>query len=152
MEDKYYFQNCQKIVLFKNNDTEVLLARRRGENDYDGVYSFVGGKMETSDVSLIEGMRREKCEEIGSEVKIKIYPDFNTMEYFIKKSGDYMVLPHYYAEYVSGEIILLKEEYSDFKWILVKDLDSFEPKIGTILGVVKRLLKLSEIKGEGVLL
>lgn len=46
--DKYFFQNCQKVVVFKDNNTKVLLAKRKGENDYDGIYSFVDGKMETS--------------------------------------------------------------------------------------------------------
>ena len=57
MDGKYAFANCQKIVLFRNDNKEVLLARRRGENDYDGIYSFVGGKMETTDSGIVEGLR-----------------------------------------------------------------------------------------------
>ncbi len=62
--EKYNFQYCQKIVVFRNNNTEVLLAKRKGENDYDGTFSFIGGKMETTDNNPVEGMRREKNEEV----------------------------------------------------------------------------------------
>jgi len=41
----------------------VLLAKRAGEADYDGTWSFIGGKMETTDATLVAGMQREKNEE-----------------------------------------------------------------------------------------
>lgn len=139
--DKYSFQNCQKIVVFSADNKEVLLAKRKGENDYDGVFSFIGGKMETSDLSLIEGMRREKGEEIGNNCKIKIYPLFSTNNYFIKKDGNHMILPHYYAQFVKGEINL-NSEYSEYKWVPVHELENFEPKIPNIPEYAKRLLTL----------
>lgn len=45
------------------------MAKRKGKNDYDGTYSFVGGKMETSDNGILEGLKREKNEEIGRDNK-----------------------------------------------------------------------------------
>lgn len=145
--DKYGFQNCQKIVVFRKNNTEVLLARRKGENDFDGVYSFIGGKMETTDGGILDGLKREKDEEVGENFKIKIYPIFNTMNYFIKKDGNFMVLPHYYARYESGEI-KLNEEYSYYKWVEVEKLAEFEPKIPTVEIMAKNLLRLIKIIKE----
>jgi ADP-ribose pyrophosphatase YjhB (NUDIX family) len=148
MDPKYAFQNCQKIVLFRKNNTEVLLAKRKGENDFDGIYSFVGGKMEITDGGILEGLKREKNEEIGENIKIKIWPVFNTMNYFVKKDGSHMVLPHYYARYESGEI-KLNDEYEDYKWVEVSKLADFEPKIETVELMVKNLLRLvSLIKEE----
>jgi ADP-ribose pyrophosphatase YjhB (NUDIX family) len=148
MDPKYAFQNCQKIVLFRKNNTEVLLAKRKGENDYDGIYSFVGGKMEIIDGGILEGLKREKNEEIGNDIKIKIWPVFNTMNFFVKKDGSHMVLPHYYARYESGEI-KLNEEYSDYKWVEVSKLADFELKIETVELMVKNLLRLvNSIKEE----
>lgn len=142
--DKYLFQNCQKIVVFKDNNTKVLLAKRRGENDFDGVYSFIGGKMEITDKSITEGIQREKNEEVGTNFKIKLYPTFNSMAYFVKKDGSYMVLPHYYAQFLNGEI-KLSDEYADFKWIPINELNNFEPKIPNIFPIVQELLKLTSI-------
>jgi hypothetical protein len=58
-----------------------------------------------------------------------------------------MVLPHYYAKYISGEININKE-YSEYKWVLVSELDTFEPKIPNIPEYVQRLLKLLPLMDE----
>ena len=145
--DKYSFQNCQKIVVFRDNNTKVLLAKRKGENDYDGIYSFVGGKMEITDKGILEGLKREKNEEIGENIKIKIWSIFNTMNYFVKKDGSFMILPHYYARYESGEV-QLNDEYEDYKWVEIEKLAEFEPKIPTVEPMIKNLLRLVEIIKE----
>jgi ADP-ribose pyrophosphatase YjhB (NUDIX family) len=145
--DKYGFQNCQKIVVFRNDNKEVLLAKRIGENDFDQVYSFIGGKMEITDGGILEGLKREKNEEIGTEAKIKIWTVFNTMNYFVKKDGNSMVLPHYYARWNGGEI-KINEEYSDYKWVEVEKLSEFEPKIPTVGPMVENILRIVELIKE----
>lgn len=142
--NKFNFLYCQKIVVFSKDLESVLLCKRKGENDYDGVYSFIGGKMEVSDGSFIKGLMREKNEEVGENFKIEIYTGFTTNVLFTKKSGDLMVLPHYYAEHIEGEIIL-NEEYSDYRWIKIKDLKNFNPIIPTIPDIVNELVRLKEI-------
>ena len=67
MSSTLLFQYCQKLVVLSTDKQSVLLAQRKGEADYDGVFSFIGGKLETTDESLLAGMRREKNEEIGPE-------------------------------------------------------------------------------------
>ncbi len=143
MSDPTLFQYCQKIVLFRNGNQEVLLARRKGENDFDGVYSFIGGKLETSDGGFLEGLHREKDEEIGHSVRVRIALDFSYNLYFVKNSGHHMILPHFYAEYLGGEIVL-NNEYDDYKWVKISELKEFEPKIKNIPDVVSRLIELNE--------
>jgi len=109
----------------------VLLAKRKGEADYDGVYSFIGGKMETTDEGLLAGMKREKDEEIGQAAKINVLPDETFNLFFRKKDGNTMVLPHIASIYVSGEIEL-NDEYSDYRWVPLVDIDGFEPKVPNI--------------------
>jgi len=146
MNDTLNFQYCQKIVLLRNDDSEVLLARRKGEADYDGTYSLIGGKLETTDGGLVEGLRREKTEEIGPDVQMRICPLLSYNVYFVKKAGNAMVLPHYYAEYQSGEI-RLNDEYSDYRWVPLAELAALEPKIANIPDMVawaKRIKKVLE--------
>lgn len=143
--DKTLFQVCQKIVIFRNNDSEILLARRHGEADLKGIFSFVGGKIETADGSIIAGLKREKDEELGVDFKIAIHPALNELFYYSKKDGNQMVLPHYYAEYRSGEIELNLGEYSEYRWVKLTELNNFEPKIQTINKVVADLLKIRPI-------
>ena len=139
-----HFQYCQKIVVYSKDGQRVLLCKRKGEADYDGDFSFIGGKMETTDGSIIEGLRREKNEEVGEDFKIKIFPAFSTNEFFVKKDGNAMVLPHYYAIHERGDITL-NEEYSEYQRVPLADINSFEPKIGTIPGCLDRLAILKEI-------
>ncbi|MCA9486513.1 NUDIX hydrolase [Candidatus Woesearchaeota archaeon] len=146
-EDETLFQYCQKLVIFSKDKTKILLCKRKGEADFDGIFSFPGGKMETSDASLENGVRREKREELGTKCRIKVFFDFVTNEFYVKKNGTSMVLPHYYGIFEEGEIEI-NEEYSEYKWVKLSELEEFEPKIQTIDGVVKRFLQISEVLEE----
>jgi len=126
---------------------EVLLCKRAGEADLDEVFSFPGGKMETTDESLIAGMQREKNEEIGVAAKIKLYPQFSTNLLYKKKDGNTVVLPHYLAIFKSGEIHI-NEEYSEYCWVKIQNLRSFEPKVSNIPDTVVTLLKLLPLVQE----
>lgn len=145
------FQYCQKLVIVSKDQTMVLLGRRKSEKDYNGVFSFFGGKMENTDTSILEGLRREKNEEIGSCCWIELYLEFSTNYTFQKQDGNYMIIPHYYAEFGGGKIMLCNE-YSEYKWLHVNRLDSFEPKIPTISEIVRKLLALSKMVGANDLM
>jgi len=142
MQNKTLFQLCQKIVVINEADQTVLLAKRHGEADFDGIYSLIGGKAETTDGGIVEGMQREKNEEIGADAKLSVYPYVSWDTYYTKKDGSGMFLPHYYASYVGGEIQLNADEYESYQWVEISDLADFEPKIDTILPAVEMLMKL----------
>lgn len=99
--------------------------------------------METTDKSILAGLQREKNEEVGTSFKIKIYPIYSINHFFIKKDGNRMIVPHYYAIYSSGEVNI-NEEYSEYKWVPITELKNFEPKIPTIPSVVDNFLKISK--------
>lgn len=136
MDSSTLFQYCQKLVILSRDKTQVLLACRRGEADYDGVYSFIGGKMETTDESILASMKREKDEEIGKSAKIAVLPHETYNLLFRKKDGNSMILPHIASVFVSGNIVI-SEEYSDYKWVPLNELESFQPKIDTIPALAK---------------
>jgi 8-oxo-dGTP pyrophosphatase MutT (NUDIX family) len=131
MDSSLFFQYCQKLVILSADKQSVLLAKRQGEADYDGVYSFIGGKMETTDKTLIDGMKREKNEEIGADAKVSIFPEESRNVLFRKKDGNSIILPHIAGIFQSGEIVL-SDEYSEYKWVAFSDLESLEPKIANI--------------------
>lgn len=154
--DTTKFQYCQKLVIFSRDMNKVLLAKRKGEADFDGVYSFIGGKMEITDKSIFNGIYREKCEEIGENNTISIYLDLIHHELFTKKSGDVMILPHYICIFEEGEIEL-NEEYSDYKWFDIRSISEIENIIPTVVTIVEKFLnfndilpKLSKIKLENI--
>lgn len=141
MSDPTHFQYCQKLFLVDESADSVLLARRRGEEDFDGIFSLIGGKMERSDVTTFAGISREKREEIGASAVVDVLINYSYNVTFVKNDGNAMVLPHYYARYMGGEI-LLNEEYSDFRWVALSELDTFSPMIDNIDHVGKTLLKI----------
>lgn len=144
MNPKYAFQYCQKIVLLSKDGKQLLLAKRKGEADYDGVYSCIGGKMEITDKSFLDGLKREKDEEIGAGAKIKVYPLSTYNFLYTKKDGNKMVLPYHLAYFVGGLIELNTNEYSDYKWIPIESLESFEPKIPNDVDALKWALEISK--------
>lgn len=135
------FQYCQKIVVLSKDKTKVLLCKRKGEADYDGVFSFIGGKMETTDTSIIEGIRREKNEEVGIDFKIQLLSTYSMNMLFHKSDGNAMILPHYLGIHEEGDI-QLNEEYSEYMWVHMDSLEAFEPKIPNIPDVIQGLLPL----------
>ncbi len=136
MNSTTLFQYCQKLIVLSEDKTKVLLAKRKGEADYDGVYSFIGGKMETTDKTILAGMKREKDEEIGQNARVAVLPDETYNLLFRKKDGNSMILPHIAGIFVAGNI-KPNEEYCEYKWVLIDNLKEFEPKIENIPELTK---------------
>jgi NADH pyrophosphatase NudC (nudix superfamily) len=145
--EQYHFQYCQKIMVFSKDRTQILLCKRKGEADYDGIFSAIGGKMEVTDESILAGLQREKNEEVGEDFKVRIYPTYSHNLLFRKKDGNSMILPYYMAIYESGEV-KLNEEYSEYRWVSLDELDAFEPKIDCIPEEVRFLKRLQVIQEE----
>lgn len=118
------------------------MARRKGEADYDSTFSFIGGKMETTDEDIIAGLVREKNEEIGKAAKVRVYMSATNNLLFRKKDGSSVILPHYLAQYTGGEIVLNPDEYSEFRWVAVENLPQLTPKIENIPELVAWALSL----------
>jgi 8-oxo-dGTP pyrophosphatase MutT (NUDIX family) len=132
MTSNLFFQYIQKLVIFSADQKNVLLAKRKGEADYDGTFSFIGGKMETTDDSLVAGMKREKDEEIGAGTKVRVLPNESYNVRFPKKDGSISICPHIAAVFISGDIALNTDEYSEYRWVALDELKAFEPKIQNI--------------------
>ena len=147
-ESKYSFQYCQKLVVFSEDWRSVLLARRKDEADYNGVFSFVGGKMDITDPSILGGLKREKNEEIGEQAGVTVYLDSTHNAFFRKSDGSSMILPHYLAHYVGGDIVLNESEYAEYRWVNLTELEAFEPKIPTIPEAVQWALNLKRHVGS----
>ena len=144
---QYNFQYCQKLVIYSKDESSVLLCKRKDEADFDGAFSFIGGKMENTDSGIIDGLQREKDEEVGKDFNIKVFPFFTTNIFFVKKDGSAMILPHFYAIHTAGDVVL-NEEYSEYAWVPLEDVDNFEPKINTISDVLHKMTILKKVIKE----
>jgi NADH pyrophosphatase NudC (nudix superfamily) len=147
MNDPTLYQVPQKVILFSKDRSAVFLARRKGEHDYNGIYTFIGGKLEKTDGEILRGLKREKDEEIGMNVKLLICPTSSYNVYYVKTDGNHTLVPHYYAEFQSGKITL-SDEYDDYKWVAVDEFSTFEPKIHNMTDIVEWALRLRSVLAE----
>jgi ADP-ribose pyrophosphatase YjhB (NUDIX family) len=149
MQEQYLFQFCQKVVVFSADKQSVLFARRKGEADFDEYWSFIGGKMETTDGDIVEAIRREKDEEVGADFRMRVAPMFSCYNvHYQKKSGVHMILPHYVAVHEGGNVVLNSDEYSDYKWVTFDELADLGPKVDNTPDVVKNAQRLLAVLGE----
>jgi 8-oxo-dGTP pyrophosphatase MutT (NUDIX family) len=148
LNDPTLFQYCPKLVLFSEDRQSVLLARRQGEADYDGTFTFVGGKTEATDGDLLAGLQREKNEEIGKAAQVDVCWRISCYQvWFQKQSGQSMVIPHHVALYRGGEIELNADEYAEYRWVPVAGLASFEPIVANIPDCVAAAQRLLPVLG-----
>lgn len=146
MNTQYLFQYCQKIVVFSADRKSVLFARRKGEADFDEYWSLIGGKLEVTDGGIVPGMKREKDEEVGEQFRIRVAPQVSCYNvHYQKKDGAHMILPHYIAVHVGGEVQLNEDEYSDYKWVPTTELEGFGPKVDNTGDVIKNALRILPI-------
>lgn len=149
MSEQYLFQFCQKLVVFSADKQAVLFARRKGEADFDEYWSLIGGKLETTDGGIVEGVRREKDEEVGSSFRMRVAPMFSCYNvHYQKKNGTHMILPHYVAIHQDGDVELNSDEYSDYKWVSLAELDEFGPRVDNTASVVRNAQRLLDVLGD----
>jgi 8-oxo-dGTP pyrophosphatase MutT (NUDIX family) len=142
------FHYCPKLIVFSEDKKSVLLARRFGEADYNGAYTFIGGKSETTDGGLLVGLQREKNEEIGPDAKLKVCYMMSCYQvWYTKKDGNSMVLPHHIAIYQGGEIKLNPNEYDDYKWVPLAEIDRYND-IKTTAPAVRAGLRYLPLLGD----
>ena len=140
--DRYLFQYCPKIAVFDGDN--VLLCRRTGEADLDGVFTFIGGKMEHHDPTIVDALRREKDEEIGTDVHLAVLTRYSINVEFDKADGSRMILPHYLADWLGGEI-KLSPEYSEHRWVPTDHLADLAPIVPNIPEICAQLTRLRDI-------
>lgn len=144
-----FFHYCPKLIVFSADKKSVLLARRAGEADYDGAYTFIGGKTETTDGNLVAGLQREKNEEIGELAKLKVCYMMSCYQvWYTKKNGNSMVLPHHIAIYQGGDIKLNPNEYDDYKWVALEDVGAYDQIATTPLAVQAALRYLPMLSDD----
>ena len=142
-----HFQYCPKLAVFDASGEKLLLCKRKGEQDYDGVFSLIGGKMEHKDPSIVEGIQREKNEEVGPQFSVRLLPTHSVDVLFCKKDGNRMILPHFYAQHIQGDVSL-NDEYSEYSWVPLGELNSFSPMVENVRWIAPSLAQIARFANE----
>ncbi len=125
MEDVNNFNYSNKkigvIVHIEDKDGNILLQQRGIKSrDENGLYEYIGGKVENEDISFKSAIIREIEEEAGKDVKLEIGDSIGI--YHCLKNNVNWVFIIYDACYISGEFKIVEpEKCQGYKFFNYKD-------------------------------
>ena len=124
-----------------NNNNEVFLARRKEDDFLGGNYELPGGKMEEGE-TLYDTLVRETKEETNLNIsKVLCYIDYKD---YLSSSGKKTRL-YNFAVKVSNASDVILNEYDEYKWININDIESFNDNI---FANVKRTIMLYNLDSK----
>ena len=123
-------------------DGQYLITRRSPQKKrFPGMWTVPGGHLEVDDYmhmpkdkngywrNVLEyALKREVKEEVGLEIK---NIEYVTSMALVHNDGSPSIVISCLAEYVSGEVVLQREEADKFKWVSIGEAKRY-PLIGSI--------------------
>lgn len=108
------------LAALKNQNNEILLLRRKGTTFGDGLYGFVGGKVEAGERAL-DAIKREVDEEVGLDLSKAAFELVHT---FHRKGTDSELIALIFSADVSGLYPINKEpqKHDDMQFFAVDQL------------------------------
>lgn len=106
------------VAVITNNESQILIDRRRPEGLLGGMWEFPGGKVEAEE-SIQDCIAREIKEELG--ITIKVGDHLTTIQHTY--SHFRVTLNVHWCEYVSGEPQPL--ECDEVRWVTPQDLGDY---------------------------
>ena len=97
-------------------DGDKILITKRSGGEFDGMWEFPGGKIESGETHR-EALERELMEELSIGASMEQYLMTLTHQY----ETFHLTMHLYWTKIVSGTLTL--NEHSDFKWISKEELD-----------------------------
>ncbi len=136
----FYF--VANVVVYRESDKRCLILKRdEREKVHPGRYGVVGGKLEWKDLPIENPTRvngdvldyeyavenllaRETMEEAG----VEIYPELKYINSvsFIRPDETPVVVVKFAAKYKSGDVVLEKGAFTDFKWVNAEEVKEYE--------------------------
>lgn len=119
------------IAVFNDEETQILLARKPGEDKY----RFIGGFVDPKDVSLEQAACREFREEAGAEAAIESYiGSFRILDWRYKSERDKIMTALYKAKYTSGHLAP-SDDLEALRWFDIKE------ELRAPLGIIKNIIE-----------
>ncbi len=135
MGNKFLHEVAITAIIVK--DGKYLVTRRSAtKKRFPGMWTVPGGKLETDDYvgmpkdtkhywyNVLERvLRREVREEVGLEIgNIEYVTSLAT----VHRDGNPSLVISCVADYVSGEVILKKDEADAFEWVTLEEAKTYE--------------------------
>jgi len=124
--------------LYRKDGKFLILKRSEKEIAQPCMWTVPGGKVEKG-CSILKTLEREIKEETDLETT-GIFKFIGDSE-FTRPDGYHVVIPRFLCEAKDGEVNIQKEDFTDYAWIILDELDNYD----LIPGVKK---ELQEIKNN----
>ncbi|MFA6354918.1 MAG: NUDIX hydrolase [Candidatus Paceibacterota bacterium] len=112
---KEFFPDIEVVACLMEHNGEFVLLHRQDNKIHGGKWGQPAGKVDPSDVSISDAMKRELREETGVDIKKEDLIFYKT---FFVSHPDRDFLYHYFVLHLTEKpkIILSKKEHKDFSW------------------------------------
>lgn len=135
VKNQYLHEVAITAIIVKDNKY-LIIKRSANKKRFPGMWTVPGGKMESKDYLVLpkdtefywynvleRTLKREVKEEVGLEI--------NNIEYItslatVHEDGSPSLVISCIADYVSGEVLLQKEEADDFVWVNLEEAKKYE--------------------------
>lgn len=153
MENKYLHEVVIVVIIVKNNEY-LLIRRSLNKKRFPGMWTIPGGKLEINDYInlpkdtenywynvLEKTLRREVKEEVGLDID---HIEYITSSATIHSDGSPSIVITCLADYVSGEVVLNKNESDEYAWVSLLKAKQYK----LIDGIYEELI-MAENQKEG---
>ncbi len=155
-QDKLFYFVANAVVYRESDGRCLILKRSERETAHPGKYATPGGKLEWSNLdiknptrmngeifdfeNIIEDLlRREVREESGLEIQDE-FAYINSVG-FVRPDGIPVVLVKLACKYKSGEVALEEGAFTDFVWVNVDEVKSYD----CIEGIEQEIIKTTQL-------
>lgn len=157
MENKFLHEVAITAIVVKEGKY-LIVRRSSNKKRFPGMWTVPGGKLETEDYLklpkdtkeywynvLEKTLRREVKEEVGIEIE---NIEYLTSLATVHGDGNPSLVISCLADYVSGEIVLQKEECDDFAWVVTEETKKYDLIDGIYDELVMADSKLKGVRTE----
>lgn len=106
---KYPNQKVGVIVHIENSKGEILLQKRGiNSRDENGLYEYIGGKVNPNDTSFKDAITREIREEAGNDINLKLSNSIGI--FHCPKNNTNWIFIIYLAKYIDGYFKIMEPD------------------------------------------
>lgn len=158
MAEEHYLHEVAITAIILKGDKYLITRRSPNKKRFPGKWTVPGGKLEANDYLALpkdtefywynvleRTLAREIKEEVGLEVdNVQYLTSLAT----VHADGNPSIVISCIADYVSGSIVLQKEESDKFEWVTVEDAKNYD----LIDGIYEEFVMVESLKkGKRVL-
>lgn len=113
------------VTGFLKNDKDQYLILKRSDKEiaFPSKWTVPGGKVESGD-GIKKTLKKEFLEETGLEIKDKI--SFLGEYDFTRPDGYHVIGIGFVCEYESGEVKMDEQDFTEYAWMSLDELDNFD--------------------------